>query len=81
MPFDIKFAADVRQHLEALTARERSTALEALERQLLHEPLLETRNRKPLRPTRLLLGSYESESSGSSMKSFLATLASFASWP
>jgi mRNA-degrading endonuclease RelE of RelBE toxin-antitoxin system len=50
MPFDIKFAADVKQHLEALTARERSTALEGLERQLLHEPLVETRNRKPLRP-------------------------------
>ena len=50
MPFDIKFAADVRQHLAALTARERSTALDALERQLVHEPLVETRNRKPLRP-------------------------------
>jgi len=50
MPFDIKFAANVRQHLQALTARERSTALDALERQLLHEPLVETRNRKPLRP-------------------------------
>jgi mRNA-degrading endonuclease RelE of RelBE toxin-antitoxin system len=50
MPFDIKFAAAVREHLEALTARERSTALEGLERQLLHEPLVETRNRKPLRP-------------------------------
>ena len=50
MPFDIKFAANVRQHLQALTARESSTALDALERQLLHEPLVETRNRKPLRP-------------------------------
>jgi len=50
MPFDIKFAADVRRYLEALTARERSTVLEGLERQLLHEPLVETRNRKPLRP-------------------------------
>ena len=50
MPYEIKFAAHVRQHLEALTARERSTALEVIERQLLHEPLVETRNRKPLRP-------------------------------
>ena len=50
MSFEIEFAADVRQHLEKLTARERSTALRALERQLLHEPLIETRNRKPLRP-------------------------------
>jgi hypothetical protein len=36
--------------MEALTAGERSTALDAIERQLLHEPLVETRNRKPLRP-------------------------------
>jgi len=50
MPYEIKFAADVRQHLEALTARERSTALEVIEQQLLHEPLVETRKRKPLRP-------------------------------
>ena len=27
-----------------------ATALEVIERQLLHEPLVETRNRKPLRP-------------------------------
>ncbi len=50
MPYKIKFAADVRHHLEALTAREQSTALEMIEQQLLHDPLVETRNRKPLRP-------------------------------
>ena len=36
--------------MEALTARERSTVMDAIKRQLLHEPLAETRNRKPLRP-------------------------------
>jgi hypothetical protein len=30
-----------------LTARERATTIAAIERQLLHEPLKETRNRKP----------------------------------
>jgi len=50
MPYEVRFAADVRRHLRALTARERSTALEVIERQLLTEPLVETRNRKPLRP-------------------------------
>ena len=50
MPYNVKFAERVKQHLEALTARERSTALNAIERQLLNEPLVETRNRKPLRP-------------------------------
>ena len=33
-----------------LTARERKTVLDAIGRQLLHEPLKETRHRKPLRP-------------------------------
>lgn len=50
MPFDLRFAASVKQHLEALTPRVRSTVLDAIERQLLHEPLAETRSRKPLRP-------------------------------
>ena len=50
MPYDIKFAESVTRHLEALTARDRSAVLNAIERRLLHEPLVETRNRKPLRP-------------------------------
>ncbi len=36
--------------MDALTARERSTVMDTIKRQLLHEPLAETRNRKPLRP-------------------------------
>ena len=50
MAYEVEFAAAVREHLEALTTRERSTALNSIERQLVHEPLLETRNRNPLRP-------------------------------
>ena len=33
-----------------MTTRDRTTVLDAIRRQLLHEPLKETRNRKPLRP-------------------------------
>ena len=33
-----------------MTIPERSAALDAIERHLRHEPLVETRNRKPLRP-------------------------------
>jgi mRNA-degrading endonuclease RelE of RelBE toxin-antitoxin system len=33
-----------------LTAGERAIILDAIERQLVHEPLKETRHRKPLRP-------------------------------
>ncbi|MBI2835021.1 MAG: type II toxin-antitoxin system RelE/ParE family toxin [Acidobacteria bacterium] len=48
--YAIEFAELVKGHLEALTARQRTTVLDALEPRLANEPLSETRNRKPLRP-------------------------------
>jgi len=36
--------------MKALQVRQRREVLQAIERNLLHEPLQETRNRKPLRP-------------------------------
>lgn len=50
MPYTVEFAESVEDHFLALTARDRTTALAAINRQLLHEPVRETRNRKPLRP-------------------------------
>jgi mRNA-degrading endonuclease RelE of RelBE toxin-antitoxin system len=50
VPYKVEFAEAVEAHLRALTARDRATTLAAIERQLVHEPLKETRNRKPLRP-------------------------------
>ena len=50
MPYTVEFAQSVERHLRVLTARERATVLEAIGRQLFHEPLKETRHRKPLRP-------------------------------
>ncbi len=50
MPYRVEFAESVEAHFRALTARDRVTTLAAIERQLIHEPLKETRNRKPLRP-------------------------------
>ncbi len=50
MPYTVEFAESVEDHFRALTARDRTTALTAINRQLIHEPLKETRNRKPLRP-------------------------------
>lgn len=50
MPYRIEFAASVETHFDALTARDRATVIAAMHRQLLDEPLKETRNRKPLRP-------------------------------
>ena len=50
MPYRVEFAQSVEDHVRALRAGDRTTALAAIERQLIHEPLKETRNRKPLRP-------------------------------
>ena len=50
MAYQIEFAKLVKAHLEALTAGQRATVLDAIERQLANEPCKETRNRKPLRP-------------------------------
>jgi mRNA-degrading endonuclease RelE of RelBE toxin-antitoxin system len=50
VPYTVEFAESVEDHLRALTARDRTTTLAAIDRQLVHEPLKETRNRKPLRP-------------------------------
>jgi mRNA-degrading endonuclease RelE of RelBE toxin-antitoxin system len=50
VPYTVEFAQSVERHLRVLPARERTTVLDAIGRQLLHEPLKETRHRKPLRP-------------------------------
>jgi len=50
MAYTVEFAESVKAQLRELTARQRSTLLDEIERQLVYEPLVETRNRKPLRP-------------------------------
>jgi hypothetical protein len=51
--YEIRFAQCVCDHMTFLTVAERSTLLEAIREQLAHEPLVETRKRKPLRPNPL----------------------------
>jgi hypothetical protein len=46
----VEFARSVQAHLRVLEARERAVVLGAIERQLMYQPLVETRHRKPLRP-------------------------------
>lgn len=53
MAYDIEFAASVRAQLAVLTASQRAATLDAIEKQLVYEPLVETRNRKLLRPNPL----------------------------
>jgi mRNA-degrading endonuclease RelE of RelBE toxin-antitoxin system len=53
VPYEIRFAECVRDHMKSLTAAEEAVLLDAIRDQLTHEPLVETRNRKPLRPNPL----------------------------
>ncbi|MGH9363022.1 MAG: type II toxin-antitoxin system RelE family toxin [Thermoanaerobaculia bacterium] len=50
MTYRIRFAESVKGQLRKLSAGERAQLLDAIEQQLSYEPLVETRNRKPLRP-------------------------------
>jgi mRNA-degrading endonuclease RelE of RelBE toxin-antitoxin system len=50
MAYVIELAESVKGHLQSLTAPQRASVLAAIEVRLAHEPLTETRNRKPLRP-------------------------------
>ena len=50
MAFQITFAESVAEQLRTLTTAERSRVLDAIERQLVHEPVAESRHRKRLRP-------------------------------
>ena len=50
MAYEIRFAASARRHLREFTVGERAVIVAAIEAQVSHEPLIETRNRKRLRP-------------------------------
>lgn len=53
MAYTIEFAESVKEHFKHLTANQRAILLDAIEKQLVHEPLKETRHRKLLRPNPL----------------------------
>lgn len=50
MEYKIEYSPAAHDHLRALTARQRGTVVDEVDKQLTHEPEVETRNRKPLRP-------------------------------
>ena len=53
MPYEIEFASAVEEHMKALTARQRAVVFAGIETQLMNQPALATRNRKPMRPNPL----------------------------
>ena len=50
MAYEIRFASSAKRHLHGIPVGERTLLVAAIETQLSHEPLVETRNRKRLRP-------------------------------
>ena len=53
MPYRVEYSPEAENHLRGLTARQRSLVLDAVDEQLSHEPTVETKNRKPMRPNPL----------------------------
>jgi mRNA-degrading endonuclease RelE of RelBE toxin-antitoxin system len=58
--YRIEYADDALEHLRGLPARQRTVVLDAVDRQLVHQPTLVTRNRKPMdRDKRLYVAPWE----------------------
>ena len=53
MEFTIDLSPDAQEQLDEFSVRERRTLLDAIDVQLRHQPLVRTRNRKPLDPNDL----------------------------
>ena len=53
MAYRIEYSPDAEAHLRALKAREQRIVVDAVDRQLVHQPTLETKNRRPMRPNPL----------------------------
>jgi len=50
LPYRIEYSPEAEDHLRALTARQRTIVLDTVDEQLLHQPTVETQQRKPMRP-------------------------------
>jgi mRNA-degrading endonuclease RelE of RelBE toxin-antitoxin system len=50
---EVIFSPDANDHFEGLPKYQRAKIVDAIEKQLLRQPQVETRNRKPLRPNPL----------------------------
>lgn len=53
MPYRIEYSPEAEEHLRGLTARQQRTILDTVDVQLAHQPDMETRNRKKMRPNPL----------------------------
>jgi mRNA-degrading endonuclease RelE of RelBE toxin-antitoxin system len=53
LAYIIEYSPDAGEHLKALSARQQRIVIDTVDRQLIHEPTIETKNRKPMRPNPL----------------------------
>jgi len=53
LAYRIDYSPATDEHLRVLTARQRAVVFDGVDEQLEHEPGVETRNRKPMRPNPL----------------------------
>jgi mRNA interferase RelE/StbE len=53
MPHDIRYVPTALEHLRGLSAHDRVTVVDAVDRQLRHQPEVVTRHRKRMRPNPL----------------------------
>ncbi len=53
MPYRIEYSPDTEDHLRTLTVRQQRIILDTVAKQLMYQPTVETRNRKPMRPNPL----------------------------
>ncbi|MDP2604437.1 MAG: type II toxin-antitoxin system RelE/ParE family toxin [Deltaproteobacteria bacterium] len=50
MAYVIEYSPEAEDHMRWLTTQQQTIVLDAVDRQLLNQPNVETRNRKPMRP-------------------------------
>jgi len=50
VPYRIDYSPDAEDHMRVLTARQEAIVLDAVDNQLMYQPMVETKNRKPMRP-------------------------------
>ena len=50
MAYVIEYSPEAEDHMRWLTARQQKIVLDTVDRQLVNQPNVETRNRKPMRP-------------------------------
>jgi mRNA-degrading endonuclease RelE of RelBE toxin-antitoxin system len=53
LPYRIEYSPDAEDHLRTLTVRQQAIVLDTVDEKLTHQPTVETRNRKPMRPNPL----------------------------